>query len=353
MRRCLVTGGSGFLGRHLIDALLADDQPESEIVVFDLRPYQHHHPATSSRIHARTGTVTKLGDVMKACQDVDIVYHCVSADPLDDRNQKLMWSVNVEGTKNIIEACKQCCVPKLVYVSTASVIFDGTHMINADENTPYPTKYIDYYSMTKAEAEKLVLAANKATLLTCSLRPSSIFGERDPVFLPRLIDAGRTGKTKYIIGNGKTKWEFTYVGNIALACIKASDALSPLSPVAGSAYFITNDQTTLFWPHIGIIMEGLGFPKPSICIPYLLCYVLACIFEIVLFFLSPIFTPKRPPTFTRQRVQLMTTHRQLSCEKAKKDFGYQPAVSLEEATNRTIEYFKATIQEQKSEKKDE
>lgn len=339
MRRFLVTGGSGFLGRHLVDRIVSN-YPESEIVVFDLRPYEHHDPATASSITPIAGNITQLGDVIKACREVDTVFHLVTANPLDNRNELLMWRVNVEGTKNIIEACKQNNVQKLVYVSSASVVFNGSHVLNGDETIPYPSRYIDYYSKTKGEAEKLVLAANRNTMLTCALRPSAIFGERDPVFLPRLIEAGQAGKTKYMIGNGKTKWEFTYVGNIAAACTQAADALKEGSPVAGSAYFITNDETTLFWGQCGVFLGALGLPKPSVSIPYIVCFVLAVILELVLLLISPIYNPKKPPTLSRQRVQLLTTHRELSCAKAKRDFGYKPIVSMEEATRRTVEYFK-------------
>lgn len=336
MVRSMVTGGSGFLGRHLVEKLVARG---CDVVVFDLRPYVHEDASRASRVSSRTGTITQLGDVVSACRDADVVYHCVSADPLDNRNEELMWSVNVEGTKKVIEACKQCNVERLVFVSSASVVFEGKHMIDADESKPYPTKFTDYYSRSKAEAEKLVLAANRESLRTCALRPSSIFGERDPALVPRLVEAGRAGKTKYIIGDGKTKWEFTYVGNIADACIKAGENLAPGSPVAGQAYFITNDETTLFWEQCGVILDGLGYPVPSVPIPFVVCYAIAVLIEFTLFLLSPMFRLKRPPSLSRQRVVLTTSHRQLSCAKAKRDFGYEPKVSMEEGMRRTIEYF--------------
>lgn len=347
MVRSLVTGGSGFLGRHLVEKLLAHG---SEVVVFDLQKYVHEDASQAERVTACTGTITQLGDVVSACRNVDVVYHCVSADVLDNRNEALMWSVNVEGTKNVIEACKQCRVERLVYVSSASVVFDGTHMIDVDETMPYPTKYVDFYSKTKAEAEKLVLASNRASLRTCAIRPSAIFGERDPVLVPRLVEAARVGKTKYIIGNGKTKWEFTYVGNVADACIKAGENLGPGDSVPGQAYFITNDETTLFWEQCGVILDGLGYPVPSVCIPYALCFAIAVLIEFIMLLLSPIYKPKKPPTFSRQRVILLTTHRKISCAKAKLDFGYQPKVSMEEGMRRTVEYFQPLAKDAKSAK---
>lgn len=340
MRRCVVTGGTGFLGRHLIDKLFADDQPPTTAVVFDLRPYEHHNPDTSDCVESVSGSVTKLGDLIRAFRDAHVVFHCVSANPLDNRNDALMFSVNVDGTKNVIEACKQCKVAKLVYVSSASVVFDGSHMRDIDETRPYPKSYLDYYSQTKAEAERLVLAANRDSLLTCSLRPSAVFGERDATYVPRLIEAGRLRKSRYIIGSGNTKWEFTYVGNLADACLKAAEKLEPQSPVAGQAYFITNDETTLLWQHMGVILSALGYPKPEVRIPYLLCVILAALADLVMWLLSPIYKPRRPPTFTKERVFLLTTDRWINISKAKRDLDYEPRVSMAEANRRTIEYFK-------------
>lgn len=340
MRRVVVTGGSGFVGKHLVHALLAKDQQPTRVVVFDLRPYHHDDPKTANFVQSTTGSVTRLGDLIRVFRDSDIVFHFVCANPLDDRNEALMWRVNVDGTKNVIEACKQCRVPKLIYLSSASVVFDGTHMRNVDESQPYPARYLDYYSQTKAEAERLVLNANSDTMLTCALRPSSVFGEGDPLYVPRLIDAGRQSKSRYIIGNGKTKWEFTYVGNVASACINAADKLTVGSPVAGQAYFITNDETTILWEHMALMLGSLGYDTPRIRIPFLLCYILASIIDFVLLVISPIYKPSRPPTFNKHRVMLLTTDRSISCEKAKLQLGYTVPVSMAEANRRTIEYFK-------------
>lgn len=340
MSRVVVTGGSGFVGKHLVNALLKKGELSMTVVVFDIRPFDKADFSNSGQIQSITGSITNLGDVIRSFRDADVVFHCIAANPLDDQNETLMWRVNVDGTKNVIEACKQCNVPKLIYISSAGVVFDGTHMRNIDESKPYPSRYIDYYSQTKAEAERLVLAANTDTMLTCALRPSAIFGEGDSLYVPRLIDAGRQGKSRYIIGNGKTKWEFTYVGNLVSACIKASENLTVDSPLGGQAYFITNDETSVLWEHMGVILKSLGYEPPTTCIPFIVCYVLACIVGAILFLISPVYRPQKPPTFNKHRVMLLTTDRSISCEKAKRDFGYVAYVSMEEANRRTIEYFK-------------
>lgn len=342
MTRCVVTGGSGFLGRHIIDALFAQTEKENEIVVFDIRPYVHHDPDPdrADSIKSFSGNISQLQDVTIAFQGADVVFHCATANPLDNQNKALMKLVNVDGTRNVVEACKRCCVPKLVYVSTASVAYDGTPMRDVDETHPLPSNYTDFYSMTKAEAEKIVLDASGNSLRTCSLRPSSIFGERDASYVPSLIANAKKGSSKYVIGDGNTKWEFTYVGNIAKACLQAADRLEEDSPVPGNAYFITNDERFRFWEHVGIVLQGLGYPAPSIHLPKYLCFVLATILELLLLVISPLYKPKSPPVFTRQKVRMLTTDRTISCAKAKRDFGYYPSVSMTEGTRRTIEYFK-------------
>jgi sterol-4alpha-carboxylate 3-dehydrogenase (decarboxylating) len=80
-----------------------------------------------------------------------VVFHCATAAPAaaNTANRKLMHDVNVKGTQNVIEACIAQRVPKLVYTSSASVVFDGNDLINVDESAPYASKPIDYYTETK------------------------------------------------------------------------------------------------------------------------------------------------------------------------------------------------------------
>lgn len=128
-----------------------------------------------------------------------------------------MHDVNVGGTRNVIAACQRHNVPRLVFTSSSSVVFEGRDLINVDEQAPYATRPMDYYSETKAEAERLVLEANSRRLKTCALRPASVFGEGDPLFVPSLVANARAGKNKYYIGSGRNMTDFTYVGNIAAA----------------------------------------------------------------------------------------------------------------------------------------
>lgn len=103
--------------------------------------------------------------------------HTASPHPTASREPTLYYKVNVKGTESIINACVECGVKKLVFTSSAGVLFHGEDVINVDERQPLPEVFFDAYNDTKAQAEKLVLEANgKGGLLTVALRPAGIFG---------------------------------------------------------------------------------------------------------------------------------------------------------------------------------
>eukprot|EP00201_Polytomella_parva_P013241 CAMPEP_0175051864 /NCGR_PEP_ID=MMETSP0052_2-20121109/8043_1 /TAXON_ID=51329 ORGANISM="Polytomella parva, Strain SAG 63-3" /NCGR_SAMPLE_ID=MMETSP0052_2 /ASSEMBLY_ACC=CAM_ASM_000194 /LENGTH=323 /DNA_ID=CAMNT_0016316209 /DNA_START=206 /DNA_END=1177 /DNA_ORIENTATION=- len=288
----------------------------------------------------------KLDQVEAAIKDMDIVFHVATAAPTGENalNIQLMQSVNVTGTENVIQACKSCGVKALIYTSSASVVFEGKPLKHVDEDCPYASKPMDYYTRTKIDGEKLILAANSKSLQTVALRPSGIFGEGDMVFVPTLVRNARKGKMKYIIGSGENLMDFTYAGNVALAHLLAADALtscdtSTRDRVAGKAYFITNDEPVPFWNFMGDTCAELGYPRPARHLPFFLIIFIAAIFEYVI---RPLVKPimgNLQTDFTVNRILIATTHRSFSCNRAKKDFGYRPAIKLHDALKKSITAF--------------
>ncbi|KAK1313646.1 3beta-hydroxysteroid-dehydrogenase/decarboxylase isoform 2 [Acorus calamus] len=267
---CVVTGGRGFAARHLVEMLLRS--PKWSLVrIADL-------VHLSASIWQRRGA---LSAERVACQGADAVFHMAAPDS-SINNFKLHYSVNVEGTKNIIHACIECKVKRLIYTSSPSVVFDGIHGIyNADESMSNPDKaykqtlkmsllqYNDSYSETKAAAESLVIKANGVNgLLTCCIRRSSIFGPGDKLLVPSLVTTARAGKSKFIVGDGNNMYDFTYVENVAHGHICAEQALALGGAVAeraaGQAYFITNMEPIKFWEFMSRILEGLGYQRPNV-----------------------------------------------------------------------------------------
>ncbi|KAE8735281.1 3beta-hydroxysteroid-dehydrogenase/decarboxylase isoform 2 [Hibiscus syriacus] len=349
-RWCVVTGGRGFAARHLVEMLIKCDMFSVRIVdlpsKIDLESHEENgllgEALRSGRADYVSADLRHKAQVLKALEGMEVVFH-MAAPNSSINNFSLHHSVNVLGTKNVIESCIQLKVKRLIYTSSPSVVFDGVHGIfNGNESLPYPANHNDSYSSTKAEGEALVMKSNGIDgLLTCCIRPSSIFGPGDRLLVPSLVAAARAGKSKFIIGDGNNVYDFTYVENVAHAHICAEQALASGGEVAekaaGQAYFITNMEPIKFWEFVSRILEGLGYQRPKIKIPAIVIMPVAHLVEWTYRLLGPY--GMKVPQLTPSRVRLLSCSRSFDCSKAKDRIGYTPIVSLEDGLQKTIESF--------------
>lgn len=119
---------------------------------------------------------------------------------------------------------------------------------------------------------------------------------------------------------------------------QAADKLAPGSDLAGETFFITNQQPVPFWGFTGDLLEGLGYGRPRIKLPFGLILFLAMLFEYII---RPLLRPIKELStdFTVFRVRIVTRQRAFSCDKARKSLGYVPAVPLDKAIQRTVKHF--------------
>ncbi|XVE97784.1 hypothetical protein REPUB_Repub03eG0048600 [Reevesia pubescens] len=317
-RWCVVTGGRGFAARHLVEMLIKYDMFAVRIAdlpsTIDLEPHEENgllgEALRSGRAHYVSTDLRQKAQVLKALEGVEVVFH-MAAPNSSINNYQLHHSVNVQGTKNVIEACVEL-------------------------------KHNDSYSATKAEGEALVIKSNGVNgLLTCCIRPSSIFGPGDRLLVPSLVSAARAGKSKFIIGDGNNVYDFTYVENVVHAHICAERALASGGEVAekaaGQAYFVTNMEPIKFWEFVSRILEGLGYQRPKIKIPAIVIMPIAHLVEWTYRILGP--HGMKVPQLTPSRVRLLSCSRSFDCSKAKDRLGYSPIVSLEDGIQKTIESY--------------
>lgn len=349
---CVVTGGRGFVARHVVLQLLEEERFVVRIVDLapriTLSPEEHDGPLgdalESGDAHYVSVDLRNKGNVVGAFQGVDVVFHMAAPDS-SINSFKLHFDVTVTGTRNVIEACWACGVKKLVFTSSPSIIFDGVHgIVNGDESLPIPDKHNDFYSDAKAHAETLVLSANgRQGLLTCALRPSGIFGPGDKLAIPTFANSAKAGKLKFIIGDGQNMFDWTYVENVAHAHLCAERALVPgeftgNNVASGKAYFITNREPTRFWDFVTTIITGLGYPKPMYHIPSSVIIPLAEAVYWIAKLLSPIGV-KPPMNFTPSRLRIVCATRTYNCDRAVRLLGYKPVCRLEEGIRRTLESY--------------
>ncbi len=337
--RALVTGGGGFLGRAITEALLARGD---EVRTFARGAYPELDEMGAE--HMR-GDIAHLGALELAMQDIDVVFHVASlvaqyGDPADfDR-------INVDGTRNVIEACRRTGVTRLVFTSTPSVIHDGNDKLGIDESVPYPADFACDYFRTKAEAERLVLAADGSMtaedqpLRTCALRPHGIFGPGDTSLLPLLIGKAIKGNLR-IVGTGETKVDWTYVDNAVHAHLLAADALDGEAPAGGKAFFIANDEPTNPWTFFNGILRELGIPEVKRKVPLGFAKFAGSAAEGVWRTLKL----KGEPPATRAQASVIGTSHYFDLSAARRDLGYEPQVSLDEGVKRTIPWLKQQMDE--------
>ena len=153
-------------------------------------------------------------------------------------------------------------------------------MEGVDESVPYPDHYLSYYPQTKAEAERLVIAANDGQLATVALRPHLIWGPEDNHLVPRILARGRSGVLRRI-GRRNALVDTVYIDNAAQAHINAAKHLDIGSVVAGKAYFISNDEPQPLWDIVNAILAAGKAPPVTKVIPAKLAYVLGTGFEVV------------------------------------------------------------------------
>ncbi|VDC04480.1 unnamed protein product [Peniophora sp. CBMAI 1063] len=218
----MVIGGSGFLGRHMVKALLARGD---SVCVFDIVQRYDDTPFYPGDISDEAQVSAALAASGATC-----IIH--TASPMHGvGDPALYWKVNVDGTKAVVAAAVANHVPKLVYTSSAGVVFDGHDIIDGDERLPYPEKAMDAYNDSKARAEQIVLEANgKGDLLTVALRPAGIFGPGDRQLLVGALKVLEDGKTHYQIGDNTNLFDITYVDNIVHAHLLAAEKLTPPPP---------------------------------------------------------------------------------------------------------------------------
>jgi len=314
----LVTGAGGFLGRNLAKTLVSRGH---RVWNFSRRPYPSLREAG---IETLCGNLQREADVLSAFKGMDAVFHVASRVGIwGDREE--YYQTNVIGTQNVVKACRVHGIPRLIYTSTPSVVFDGNDICGADETRPYSQKFYNAYSETKAAAERMVLQANGGGLSTVALRPHQIIGPDDPHLVPRLVDAAKKGRLK-IVGSGKNLVDVTYIQNAVDAHLLAFEKLSPGSPVAGQAYFIGQERPVVLWEFINEILGRHRLPPITRKVPERVAFNIGLFFESWYKF----FNVKGEPPMTRFVALQFSRSHYFSHEKAKRDFGYQPRISLEQ-----------------------
>ena len=323
----LVTGGGGFLGRYICEQLIArGDQVRS----FGRGSYPELETIGVEVVH---GDLRDAEKVSVACRGIDCVIHSAALAGIGLKPHRFEQT-NVLGTENILAACREHDVERLVYTSSPSVTFSGQDQRGVDESAPYPAQWLAHYPRTKALAEQSVLASDHPR--SCALRPHLIWGPRDGHLIPRLLARARSGRLRRV-GDGTNLVDITYVENAAAGHLLAVDALAKEnSPLTGKAYFLSQGEPVNCWKWIDQVLHLAGLPGVNKEVSLEWAWRIGTVCEAAYRFLS---LEKEPPMTRFLASQLATSH-WFDLSAARRDFGYEPKISTAEGMRRLGEWLK-------------
>ncbi|NWQ88393.1 D42E1 reductase, partial [Burhinus bistriatus] len=325
----VVTGGGGYFGYKLGCALA---NAGASVVLYDIHKPIWEIPNGVMCIQA---DVRDYDAIFAACEGADCVFHVASygMSGREQLHREEIETVNINGTRFIIDACKQRNIARLIYTSTVNVVFGGLPIEDGDEETvPYfpIEQHVDHYSRTKSIAEQMVLAANGTPLAgggilyTCALRPPGIYGPEEQRHLPRLAKNIERGLLSFKFGNPSAKMNWVHAENLVQAQILAADALTPEKNyvASGQVYFINDGEKFNLFEWLTPLFERLGCSKPRIRIPTSLVYASAMIMEYLHLMLKPFV--ELSPLLTRNEVQNISVTHTFRIDKARSQLGYSP-----------------------------
>jgi nucleoside-diphosphate-sugar epimerase len=325
--RALVTGGGGFLGGAIVRRLLDRGWLVRSFARGD-------YPALARLgVELARGDLADTAAVERAVAGCELVFH-VAARVGVGGPAAAYRSANVDGTAHVIEACRRHGVGRLVFTSSPSVVHAGGHLCGADESLPYPTRHLAAYPATKAAAERAVLAANGPELASTALRPHLVWGPGDRQLLPRLLARARVGRLRFV-GDGRALVDSTYIDNAVDAHLLAAERLAADGAPAGRAYFVSNREPRPVADLVNSLLRAAGLPEEHRSVPRPVAYAAAALAETA----WRLAGRDDDPPLTRFLVRQLSTAHWFDLAAARRDLGYEPAVSLDEGLARLAAWF--------------
>lgn len=332
----LVTGGAGFLGHALIEELLRDNPVlrARTIRSFDVRRADHGKAVTSI-----VGDLRDRAAVRAACEGIDVVIHAASVVDWGVLPDQVLHDVNVTGTQHVIDACRNAGVRALVYTSSLDVVYEGRPTVDLTEAAPYPATLPNAYCRSKRDAEVLVREADRDDLRTLVIRPTGLYGERDPYHVQHVLDMARVVPLVRI-GDGRALTQHLYVRNAAHAHLVAAHDLLGRGRGRGQVYFVVDSEPKNFFEFMTPIVQGVGrrvMPR-TLALPAAPLWALGAALEGLAYVTRPVVRWR--PGLSRFAVTFVTTDFLVRGDRFARELAFEPRYSTTEARENTIAWFR-------------
>ncbi|HWP49999.1 MAG TPA: SDR family oxidoreductase [Candidatus Limnocylindrales bacterium] len=307
MITCLVTGGAGFIGSHLVEALLKINYRVRVLDNF-MTGKRQNISSILSHIQFIEGDLRDFETVRKAAEAVDFIFHLGALPSVPRSIQDPITSneVNIQGTLHVLEAARQMRVKRVIFSSSSSVYGDSPLLPKREDAVPNP---LSPYAVTKLAGEYYCKVYYKIHgLETVCLRYFNVFGpKQDPTSqyaaaIPRFINALLVNKPPLVYGDGEQSRDFTYVENVVQAnilAIKAPEAPGKIFNIAYGKRITVNELIKTLNTLLGKNIQ-------------------------------PVYESSRPGDIR---------HSLADISQARQILGFSPTVTLEEGLRRSIAWF--------------
>lgn len=324
MKKVLVTGATGFLGKYIVKEL---SQHGYQVRAFG-RNKTIGQALENSFVSFYQGDLTKKKDIEEACKGMDYVVHAGALSTVWG-DWESFYQTNVMGTQYVLESCQKQKVKRLVYISSPSIYTAAKNQFNIKESEAPQENNLNNYIRSKLASEKLF--EKYPNVPSIILRPRGLFEIGDTSILPRVIKLSQTFGIPLISG-GKQVMDMTCVENVALAIRLALEAAS----AHGQVYNITNGEPKIFKELVEETLKGLGYPVKYRKVPSFLLSFIASGLKLI----YKTFKLKGEPPLTRYTYYLLRYSQTLDIHKAKKELGYRPKISISEGIEQYVKHYR-------------
>ena len=317
----LVTGGTGFIGRHLCRRLLA----EGCRVRVLCRDTSGRGDLDSS-VEVASGDVTRPSSLLAALAGADTVFHLASALGATPFGPQGFFAVNAEGTRNVLDAARAAGTRRIVHCSSVGVL---GHIQGPPAAEDAPLHPEDDYERSKARGEEIAREQAAAGLPVTIVRPGWAYGpgDRRTFKLMRAIARRRF----FFVGDGTTREHPVFVDDLAAGLARCRTA--ELAP--GEVITIAGDEIVTIEELCGRIARAIGVPLTRLHVPREPLRTLAGLLE------RAFKAADREAPLTRAKVDFFLKHRAFDTAKAKRLLGFEPQVRLDEGLPRTVAWYRS------------
>ena len=324
MKKVLVTGATGFLGKYVVEELVEHG--------YQVRAFGRNSKVglslENSSVSFFQGDLTKADDLLEACKGMDLVVHAGALSTVWGSWEDF-YRANVLGTKYVLEACRQTDIQRLVYVSSPSIYAAPKDQLAIKESDAPEENNLNNYIRSKLASERLF--KDYPDVPSIILRPRGLFGIGDTSILPRVINLSQKIGIP-LIGDGRQLMDMTCVENVALAIRLALE----VPEAKGEVYNITNGEPRAFKDLLEESLTGLGYPIKYRKIPASLLAGIASSLEFLYKFLNL----KGEPPLTRYTYYLLRYSQTLDISKAERELGYRPKISISEGIEQYVQDYR-------------